>query len=108
VFRLEELGWSAFFARQFPQSEQEGLRPARIAEENRGIYKIFSELGETRAELSGKLRHQATSRADLPAVGDWVLVAQRLGNETQERAERRFTASLRAAANSHARSPARK
>jgi ribosome biogenesis GTPase len=82
VFRLEELGWNAFFARQFRQSEQGELRPARIAEQNRGIYKVFSELGETRAELSGKLRHEAASRAELPAVGDWVLVAHHPGNET--------------------------
>ncbi len=47
---------------------------ARISEENRGLYKIISERGETWAELRGKLRHEATSREMLPAVGDWVLV----------------------------------
>jgi ribosome biogenesis GTPase / thiamine phosphate phosphatase len=76
VFRLEELGWNEFFAKQVPQSERSEMQPARVAEENREIYRIFSEHGEAWAELSGKLRHDAASRADLPAVGDWVLVTQ--------------------------------
>src|SRR5262249_131129 len=32
--------------------------------------------GESRAELRGKLRHEAVSRGMLPAVGDWVLIAE--------------------------------
>src|SRR5262249_26123162 len=55
------------------------LVPARVVEENREIYKVFSEAGESWAELAGKLRHDAKSRADLPAVGDWVLVRQHEG-----------------------------
>ncbi len=80
MFRLEELGWNQFFAKQFSRNEQGDVRPARIAEENREIYKVFSEQGEACAELSGKLRHEAKSRADLPAVGDWVLVSHPLNS----------------------------
>jgi len=80
VFRLEELGWNQFFAKQFSKNEQGDLGPARIAEENREIYKVFSEQGEACAELAGKLRHEAKSRSDLPAVGDWVLVSQLLNS----------------------------
>jgi ribosome biogenesis GTPase / thiamine phosphate phosphatase len=79
VFRLEELGWNEFFSKQVSRDELDTLVPARIAEENREIYKVFSPQGESWAELAGKLRHTAGSRADLPAVGDWVLLRTREG-----------------------------
>jgi ribosome biogenesis GTPase len=75
VYSLKELGWSEFFEKQVA-SESE-LIPARLAEENRELYRMFSEQGEFLAELSGKLRHEIQSRADLPAVGDWVQVQPR-------------------------------
>ena len=83
MFRLEDLGWNEFFSLQWPQSEQDEWRPARIAEENRELYKVFSEQREAVAELAGKLRHEAQSRADLPAVGDWVLVSGGWGGVLQ-------------------------
>jgi ribosome biogenesis GTPase len=83
---LEELGWHDFFARQVTQRQQDGLIPARVAEENRELYKVFCDQGEALAEPSGKLRHEASSRADLPAVGDWVLVSLR---EAEHEAETR-------------------
>lgn len=36
------------------------------------LFRVVAEQGELTAEVSGRLRHQAQSRADLPAVGDWV------------------------------------
>ena len=83
MLRLEDLGWNEFFAKQFPRNEQGELLPARVAEENREIYKLLFEQGEAFAELAGKLRHEAASRADLPAVGDWVLVSQRRGGDAR-------------------------
>jgi ribosome biogenesis GTPase len=76
VFGLEELGWNEFFAKQVSSDELSAFTPARIAEENRAIYRVFSAAGESWAELAGKLRHSATARADLPAVGDWVLLQE--------------------------------
>ena len=80
MYALQELGWCEFFAQQITQrSDAEGdFAPVRVAEENRELYRIFSEHGEFLAQLSGKLRHATTSRADLPAVGDWVLAQLRL------------------------------
>ena len=77
VYALEDLGWSEFFATQIEKGSND-LVPARVAQENRELYRIFCEQGEFLAELSGKLRHATTSRADLPAVGDWVLAQPRL------------------------------
>lgn len=80
MYSLQELGWCKFFAQQAAQQANgEGnIVFARVAEENRELYRIFCEQGEFLAELSGKLRHATTSRADFPAVGDWVLAQPRL------------------------------
>lgn len=74
MFRLEELGWNEFFSKQVARDELSAFVAARVAEENRELYKVFSPQGEHWAEITGKLRHAAGSRADLPAVGDWVLL----------------------------------
>jgi len=70
---LESLGWDASFADAFRQFEQDGLAPARVAVEHRSEYVVYTEDGELRAELTGRLRHGD----EHPAVGDWVAVALR-------------------------------
>lgn len=75
MYSLNELGWSEFFQKQ--KGSESGVMPARVAEENRELYRVFCEQGEFLAELSGKLRHEAVGRTELPAVGDWVLVTFR-------------------------------
>jgi ribosome biogenesis GTPase / thiamine phosphate phosphatase len=74
VYLLAELGWCPFFANQVVTAE---FIPARVARESHELYRIFCEQGEYLAELSGKFRHQIATRADLPAVGDWVLAKLR-------------------------------
>ncbi len=76
VHSLHELGWCSFFEKQWQQKQEERLVRARVSEENRGLYKVISGSGETWAELRGKLRHEATSREMLAAVGDWVLAEE--------------------------------
>jgi len=70
---LESLGWDASFADAFRPFEHEGLAPARVAVEHRSEYVVYTEQGELRAELTGKLRHDE----EHAAVGDWVAVALR-------------------------------
>jgi len=77
VYSLAEFGWSDFFQNQL--GDETDLVAARVAEENRELYRVFCEPGEFLAELSGKLRHRTASRTGLPAVGDWVLAQLRLG-----------------------------
>jgi ribosome biogenesis GTPase len=48
------------------------LQAARVIAEHRGAYQLLTETGPCVAELTGKLRHDALDRRDLPAVGDWV------------------------------------
>ena len=71
---LEHLGWTPALEDQFAPHAADGLEPARVAVEHRGAYLLYTARGERPAELSGRLRHAARFRADLPAVGDWVAV----------------------------------
>jgi ribosome biogenesis GTPase len=70
VSSLERLGWGPFFEEQRLALGGD-LRFARIVEEQRGKYRIAGDFDGV-AEISGRFRHDALSRADFPAVGDWV------------------------------------
>jgi ribosome biogenesis GTPase len=70
---LESLGWDESYADAFSPYQPDGLVPARVAVEHRSEYVLYSEQGELRAELAGRLRHND----EHPAVGDWVAVAAR-------------------------------
>jgi ribosome biogenesis GTPase len=76
VFHLHELGWSSFFQQHL--KEQDSRIPARIIEEQRSAYRVACEIGQLHAEAAGHLRHTA-ARAELPTVGDWVLIEARFG-----------------------------
>lgn len=69
---LQLLGWNARFESAFAPHAARGLVPARVAREDRDRYVVLDEGGARSAELAGRLRHEARSRAELPAVGDWV------------------------------------
>jgi ribosome biogenesis GTPase len=69
---LDSLGWMPALEDQFAPYAADGLEPARVAVEHRGAYVLYNQRGEERAELTGRLRHAAEERGDLPAVGDWV------------------------------------
>lgn len=71
---LPSLGWNARFEESFTEHRTRGLIPARIAREDRTRYVVLGEGGARPAELAGRLRHDARTRADMPAVGDWVAV----------------------------------
>lgn len=51
-----------------------GLLISRIILQEKGLYRIVSNQGEKRAEISGKFRYNALSVSDFPAVGDFVMV----------------------------------
>lgn len=71
---LAALGWSDRLVAAFEPYAGQGLLPARVALEHTHIYRVMLEEGERLARIAGRLRHQAASRADYPAVGDWVVV----------------------------------
>jgi len=67
------LGWNHFFEQQ--RAGYEGhLEPARVYRQDINQYHLWSERGELLGQLTGRFRRDALSKADLPTVGDWVLV----------------------------------
>jgi ribosome biogenesis GTPase len=66
-----------------PFAGQRDVQPGRVVIEFNHIYRVGVEppgggaVVEIEATLAGRLKHQAASRADLPAVGDWVAVRLR-------------------------------
>jgi len=76
---LASLGWNDFFATSFQLHVSPGLFPARVALEHKHAYVLLTTGPETSASCTGKLLHHSTQRADLPAVGDWVVARLRPG-----------------------------
>jgi len=72
---LNALGWSPGREQEFELYAADALAPARVAAQHRGAYVVYAAAGERPAEVAGRLRHAAAGPVDLPAVGDWVAVA---------------------------------
>ena len=79
---LQRWGWGEPFQSAFAAIKNTRLSPARVVEELRGAYLVQSEEGELSATISGRLRHQAKSRVDFPAVGDWVAIKVRAAEKS--------------------------
>ena len=71
---VSDLGWNKFFEDNFIEYKEQGFIPARVSEEHKNNYRLFSEYGELFAEISGKYRFNVESRGQLPTVGDWVAI----------------------------------
>jgi ribosome biogenesis GTPase len=69
---LKALGWNAFFEEAFEPHREKGRVAGRVVLEHRRAFRIFTEFDELVAEISGRVRYDALTRAELPAVGDWV------------------------------------
>jgi ribosome biogenesis GTPase / thiamine phosphate phosphatase len=68
-------GWDGFFESQSPNLVSSSLLPARVICEERNLYRVqWGTEDILWAQVSGKMQFSATSRADYPAVGDWVLI----------------------------------
>lgn len=80
VAALDSLGWSASWAELFMAYAPPECLPGRVAVEHRELYEVLTEQGEVSAPVSGRLRHEAGSRADFPAVGDWVALRRDVGD----------------------------
>jgi ribosome biogenesis GTPase / thiamine phosphate phosphatase len=71
---LNDLGWDDGFAASL--EPYDNCIPGRVSAQHRGEYDVLTRAGEQRARVTGKLRHEAASGADLPAVGDWVALRE--------------------------------
>jgi ribosome biogenesis GTPase len=76
---LEALGWTDRFADAFQTHTAADVIPGRVSLEHQHIYRVLSERGEHLARVAGRLRHEASTSVEYPAVGDWVAFRARPG-----------------------------
>jgi ribosome biogenesis GTPase len=69
---LKQLGWTKFFQKQIDADST--LLPARVTRQDLNRYHLMGESGQLMGILPGRARHETGSKAELPTVGDWVLV----------------------------------
>ena len=77
--RLEDLGWDDWFATRHAALAGPEDVPGRVVIEFNHIFRVMTATGEVEASTSGRMRHRAERRSELPAVGDWVIVRHRPG-----------------------------
>jgi ribosome biogenesis GTPase / thiamine phosphate phosphatase len=70
---LTDLGWNERFEAEFAPFIKKGWVPARLIRDNKITYGALTEGGyEYEVVMGGKVYHDASCDAELPAVGDWV------------------------------------
>lgn len=71
---LTSYGWDDFFESQISGLLEKNLLIGRVVNEEKQLYRIQTgEENSIWAKVAGKTHYKALSRADYPAVGDWVL-----------------------------------
>lgn len=78
---LNTWGWRSFFADQL-QDDESPLNAARVVRQDVNRYHLVTAQGPRYGVLRGRARLEATSRADLPTVGDWVICANANATDT--------------------------
>lgn len=67
----------------YPEGAENGLIPACVLAQQKDLYQVICENGETLARVSGKLRFAAERPEDFPAVGDYVLLDYQQSGESR-------------------------
>jgi ribosome biogenesis GTPase / thiamine phosphate phosphatase len=70
--QLTDLGYNDSLAKAMIAQGLAGFAMGRVVAEHKERYIVQTEMGECEAEITGNMRFAANSRADFPAVGDWV------------------------------------
>lgn len=73
-YNITDLGYNEDLSEFRKQNNLESLAVGRVIMEHKERYVVLTEVGELDCELLGNLRYTAESRADFPAVGDWVAI----------------------------------
>ncbi len=80
--RREELGWDQSLERAFQEwAGKADVQPGRVLIEFNYICRVWCDGAEIDAVRTGRMSHRATSRSELPVVGDWVVVRKRPDEE---------------------------
>ena len=72
---LEDLGYDEFFKSIWKLPESANTSLARVISEHRESYKVRTPESEYTARITGRQMYNAETRADYPAVGDWVEIS---------------------------------
>lgn len=71
---LEAWGWTRERDGALAERDLSGVVVGRVTAIFQGIHRVVTAGGEGEARVAGRMRHRASGRGDLPAVGDWVLL----------------------------------
>ena len=71
---LLDLGFNDELVACFKETQLSDFSLGRVTQEHREKYVVSDGENEYAAEITGNLRFSANSRADFPAVGDWVVL----------------------------------
>ena len=77
---IQSYGWSALLQQQFNTFSERGLIPGRVIVQQRGLYRLATDVGDLAAEVSGRFAHDAGA-VGYPVTGDWVACAARLDED---------------------------
>jgi ribosome biogenesis GTPase len=70
---MQNLGWNQHFEQPFQEYESKGWIAGRVCIQHRDLYHLMTQDGEVEGVVTGRFRHNASSPAEFPAVGDWVV-----------------------------------
>jgi len=73
---LADLGYTAALEQHRKAQGLENFDVGRVIAEHKERYRVTTPVGEYEAKVIGNLRFTAASRADFPAVGDWVAISE--------------------------------
>jgi len=71
---LEDIGYNENLEKLRYENNLKELEIGRVISEHKERYIVKTEKGDFEAGITGNLRFSAKSRADFPAVGDWVAI----------------------------------
>lgn len=73
---LQDLGYNQTLENYRIEHDLQAFEVGRVILEHKDRYVVKTETGDFDAEIIGNLRYTAQSRADFPAVGDWVAISE--------------------------------
>jgi ribosome biogenesis GTPase len=73
---LKKIGWNMELEQAAEMFRGQGFTMARVIVEHKDSFRVTAESSEMLAEVSGRMRFQAATREEFPAVGDWVAIKE--------------------------------
>ena len=81
---LSSLGWDDAFQAHFEPYQNSDFQVARVIRAHKHACDVIGAQGSLIATCTGRLLHETLTHAELPAVGDWVVVRPREGEKNAD------------------------